>query len=185
VYDPDVLTILRAAIGFTLAVAAVAKLLKIAGPTRFAVDLFQIEEAAAKKAVVVVSLVEGLLGFLLIAGVATTAAALMTNLLLGGFVATQLWHARTGGEAGCRCFGALDEQVSSRLALTRVTVLFVSSAVLTILAVQHSVPCSRAPGATVVGGAVAVALILAFAEAGAIGGFRKGVRAMTGELTGT
>lgn len=183
-HDPEVLTILRAAIGFTLTAAAVAKLLRSAGPTRFAADLFHLNEAAARKSVLVVSVVEGLLGVFLIAGVATRGAAVVATLLIGGFFVTQIWHLGKGGEAGCRCFGALDEQVSSRLALMRAAVLFASSATLTIGVFQQSASSSRAPGATLLGGAVAIALILAFAEVGAIGGFRKRVRAITSEVTG-
>jgi uncharacterized membrane protein YphA (DoxX/SURF4 family) len=168
----------QAAIGTILLIAAFAKSFgKTKGAEAFLKEI-GLPQQRVHLAAVFAAGGEGVVGLGLIIGIAPTASSGAAAALFFVFLTAQVRHLRRGGQAGCRCFGALDEQMSSRLAGVRVLVLFTLAAAVTILSTARGdnarPPVDALP--LIIGSLSGIAVVLIFAQAAALERFMRGIK---------
>lgn len=123
------LAALQTAIGVTLLAAAAAKLRfrHSLGPFLVSIGL-PLSMAAA--VTITIPWLEGLLGTLLISGVLSETTSVATLLLTASFAATLTYAKARGVDESCHCFGALDTDHLSWIAVVRAAGLLIASSVL-------------------------------------------------------
>lgn len=165
--DGDWITFLQGVVGAIFLAAAVAKSASRASVTPF---LTALGFSSAARALVarMLPMAEGGIGLLLIVGVIPLVSCTGAAILSLAFVVALASASKAGIKEGCRCFGILDGQDHSSLAMVRAALLLLAATVLSLLQVHAGFRWMAAswihsPLSPALGVLVGVALILAFA----------------------
>lgn len=167
----------QTAIGVVLAVAAVAKLWGKASTAAF-LEAMSVPRAIAAPVGFALPIAEGVLGVLLVLRIGGGAVILAAAALTTGFALTLAIAHLRGVTIGCRCFGALDSERLTPVAVARAAFLAVAAWVL----VAWNDASASMDGTAWLGGLTAVVYIAAFTVAGQVYEFERGRRRVIAQL---
>jgi hypothetical protein len=159
----------QTAIGVVLAVAAIAKLWGKASTAAF-LEAMSVPRLIAAPVGFALPLVEGALGTLLVLRIGGGAAVLAAAALTTGFALTLAVAYLRGVTTGCRCFGSLDSERLTPIAVARAVVLAVAAWALVAWG-DASVPMDVTAW---LGALAAVVYLAAFTVAGQVYEFERG-----------
>ncbi len=167
------------AIGVVLAVAAGAKLWGKASVASF-LEAMSIPPAVAAPVGFALPVVEGVLGVLLVLRIGGGAVVLAAAALCTGFAATLVVAQLRGVTAGCRCFGALDGERMTPVAVARAVVL--ALAALALAAWGDDRPAVATGSVVWLGVLAGAAYVAASALLGRVYEFERGRRRVLAHL---
>ena len=168
--------VLQAALGLTLLAAAVAKLIGSASPTEF-LRLLGLSPSASRLVAAALPAVEIVVGAGVLLGLGPAPA--LAALLLGlGFVGVLVAARIQGLDRACRCFGVLDADRSTPLALVRAAAVAGAAAALCGLLFDRGELTAAGPVELATGALLAAAVLAAIALAERIWLFRQQVSAL-------
>jgi hypothetical protein len=177
VVDPSLARFLGVSVGTVLLVASGAKVLGDSTSAESFLRGVGVPPWASQPLVRIATGVEGVLGAVLVSGLAPIPSSAAATGLFLLFLIAQGRHARNGGRTGCKCFGALDAHMPSQLALWRVVVLTALAATSLSVFLFATGSGKIAVGAlpAVLGALFGIAILSSFAHAAAVAGFLRSV----------